>query len=212
VLEGAAPSTTSPPASSTGTGTGGRRPTGARRAPGGRAPAPSPGEETERRGTAVPSPSGGPRAAEALEAGRPRPPALGHRPASCRGAGKRQRVAIARAIVGRPALLWPTDRRQTSTRWPANRSSDLLARAHAGGATIAVITHEKGSGDASAAASSSATACIENERPAGPGGPPPSRDGRAAGQGGRPRAAAHGPRGTKAGSATTAASPQGGGP
>ncbi|HVE82481.1 MAG TPA: ABC transporter ATP-binding protein [Myxococcales bacterium] len=87
--------------------------------------------------------------------------------------GERQRVAIARALVGRPALLLADEPTGNLDSVAGNRILDLLLELHAGGATIAVITHDREVADRLGRRVFLRDGRIEHDRPAGPETRPP---------------------------------------
>jgi putative ABC transport system ATP-binding protein len=139
------------------------------------------------RGPGLPLPERRARAAEALEMvglGH----RLGHRPGELSG-GERQRVAIARALVGRPALVLADEPTGNLDSVSGNRILELLLDLHAGGATIAVITHDREVAGRLGRKVVLRDGRIEDDRPAGPpatpgDGPPARPDAGAATAGG----------------------------
>jgi putative ABC transport system ATP-binding protein len=122
--------------------------------------------DRDRRGLGLPLPERRARAAEALERvglGH----RLGHRPGELSG-GERQRVAIARALVGRPALLLADEPTGNLDSAAGNRILDLLLELNAGGATIAVITHDREVADRLGRRVFLRDGRIEHDRPSGP--------------------------------------------
>ena len=57
--------------------------------------------------------------------------------------GEQQRVALARALVNRPALLLADEPTGNLDEESADRVVDLLRRAHEGGTTVLVATHDR---------------------------------------------------------------------
>jgi putative ABC transport system ATP-binding protein len=147
--------------------------------PGHPATAPGPGPawgpvpgRGRRRGPSLPLAERRARAAEALEMvglGH----RLGHRPGELSG-GERQRVAIARALVGRPALLLADEPTGNLDSVAGNRILDLLLELNAGGATIAVITHDREVADRLGRRVFLRDGRIEHDRPTGPAAPSPA--------------------------------------